>query len=214
MPVKNRQYNHNSNLIRMKILHLISSPQGETSNSKKLGNAIVEKLLMANPESELVVRNLNENVLPHLDETIISSFYTPDEYITPQLKEVAKQSDGVVAQVVNADVVVIGAPIYNYGIHSSLKVWIDHLVRVRKTVSFADGTPKGLITGKKVYLAVSSGAVFSEGYYKPFDFVEPYLRAALGLVGITDITTYRSEGTSMPGIMEAGLQNAIDSIAV
>jgi len=198
----------------MKILHVISSPQGEASNSIKLGEAIVDKLVQVHPDSEVTVRNLNENSLPHLDESIISSFYTPDELITSVHIENAKQSDQVVAQVRNADIIVIGAPIYNYGIPSPLKVWIDHLVRVRKTVSFADGTPRGLIKDKKVYLAVSSGAVFSEGYYKPFDFVEPYLRAALGLVGLTDITVYRSEGTSMPGIMEAGLQKAIDSILV
>jgi len=198
----------------MKILHVISSPQGEASNSIKLGEAIVDKLVQVHPDSEVTVRNLNENSLPHLDESIISSFYTPDELTTSVHIENAKQSDQVVAQVRNADIIVIGAPIYNYGIPSPLKVWIDHLVRVRKTVSFADGTPRGLIKDKKVYLAVSSGAVFSEGYYKPFDFVEPYLRAALGLVGLTDITVYRSEGTSMPGIMAAGLQKAIDSILV
>ena len=198
----------------MKVLHIISSPQGEASNSIKLGNAIVERLLQTNPNSQVTVRDLNENKLPHLDEAIIASFYTPDELITPVHIENAKQSDEVVAQVRNADVIVIGAPIYNYGIPSPLKVWIDHLVRVRKTVSFADGTPRGLINGKKVYIAVSSGAVFSEGYYKPFDFVEPYLRAGLGLVGFHDITVYRSEGTSMPGIMEAGLQKAIDSIVI
>jgi len=198
----------------MKILHIISSPQGGASNSIKLGSAIVDKLVQANPNSEVTVRNLNDNPLPHLDESIIASFYTPDELLTPVHIENAKQSDEVVAQVRNADVIVIGAPIYNYGIPSPLKVWIDHLVRVRKTVSFADGTPRGLITGKRLYIAASSGAVFSEGYYKPFDFVVPYLRAALGLVGITDITVYRSEGTSMPGIMDAGLKNAIDSITV
>jgi len=198
----------------MKILHVISSPQGKASNSIKLGNAIVDKLVQADPNSDVTVRNLNKNSLPHLDESIIASFFTPDELNTPVHIEKAKQSDEVVAQVRNADVIVIGAPIYNYGIPSPLKVWIDHLVRVRKTVSFADGIPQGLIKGKRVFIAVSSGAVFSEGYYKPFDFVEPYLRAALGLVGITDIIVYRSEGTSMPGIMEAGLKKAINSIIV
>jgi len=198
----------------MKILHVISSPQGKASNSIKLGNAILDKLVQANPESDVYVRNLNDNPLPHLDESTIASFYTPDELITSVHIEDAKKSDEVVAEVRNSDVIIIGAPIYNYGIPSPLKVWIDHLVRVRKTVSFSEGTPRGLIKGKRVFLAVSSGAVFSEGYYKPFDFVEPYLRAALGLVGITDITVYRSEGTSMPGIMEAGLKKAIESITV
>jgi len=198
----------------MKILHLISSPQGEASVSIKLGNAIVEKLVQANPGSQVTVRNLTEQAYPHLDASHISSFFTPAEFFGPEHEEGARHSDEAIAQLLDTDVIVIGAPMYNYGIHTSLKSWIDQVVRVQKTVSFSASGSQGLVTGKKIYLAITTGAVFTEGYYKPFDFIEPYLRAVFALIGISDVTVYRAEGLNIPGIRETAFEKAVESIAV
>jgi len=198
----------------MKILHLISSPQGEASISIKLGNAIVEKLVQASPGSQVTVRNLTEQPYPHLQASHITSFFTPVEFFGPEHEEGARLSDEAIAQVLDTDIIVIGAPMYNYGIHTSLKSWIDQVVRVQRTVSFSSSGSQGLLKGKKVYLAITTGAVFTEGYYKAFDFIEPYLRAVLALIGITDVTVYRAEGLNIPGIKETAFEKAVASIAI
>ena len=101
---------------------------------------------------------------------------------------------------------------YNFGIPSTLKAWIDHIVRAGVTFRYSDGFPEGLIKNKKVYLAISSGGVYSEGPMKSYDFTEPYLRTALGFIGLTDITVFRVEGTFVPGVKETALPKAIDSV--
>jgi len=93
-----------------------------------------------------------------------------------------------------------------------LKAWIDHVVRAGVTFSYENGAPKGYLTGKKIYLAIASGAVFSEGVYKAYDFVEPYLRATLSFIGMSDITVFRIEGTMMPDVKDTAWQKSTDAV--
>ncbi|WP_316825074.1 FMN-dependent NADH-azoreductase [Pedobacter miscanthi] len=198
----------------MKILHLISSPRGAASFSIKLGNAIVEKLQAVNPDSTLITHNLVESPFPHLEEVHINSFFTPLESHTPEFAEAIKHSNEAIAELKDADAIVIGAPMYNFGIHSSLKAWIDHIARAGQTFSYSEKGPEGLVKNKKVYLAISSGGVYSEGPMKPYDFTESYLRSVLGFLGMTDVTVYRAEGLNMPDLKEVALDKAIESIAI
>lgn len=198
----------------MKILHIISSPRGEDSFSIKLGNAIIEKLKGVHPGSSVNVHNLVTTPFPHLEEVHLRSFFTPAEQHTPELSAAVRHSDAAIAEVVEADIIVIGVPMYNFNIHSTLKAWIDHLARAHKTFRYGENGPEGLILGKKVYLAIATGGVYSEGPYKPFDFTEPYLRAVLGFMGMTDITAYRVEGISLPNLKDDALNIAIDKIDV
>jgi FMN-dependent NADH-azoreductase len=197
----------------MKILHLISSPRGEASFSTKLGNAIVEKLQAANPDSTLTTHNLTDTPFPHLEEVHINSFFTPQENHTPELAEAVKRSNKAIAELKEADAVVIGVPMYNFSIHSSLKVWIDHIARAGQTFSYSESGVEGLVKNKKVYLAISSGGVYSEGPMKPYDFTESYLRSVLGFLGMTDVTVYRAEGLNMPDLKDVALDKAIESIS-
>jgi FMN-dependent NADH-azoreductase len=197
---------------KMKILHLISSPRGEASFSTKLGNAIVEKLQAANPDHTLTIRNLAESPFPHLEEVHINSFFTPKENHTPEFTEAIKHSDEAIAQLKDADVLVIGVPLYNFGIPSTLKSWIDHIARAGQTFSYSENGPEGLVKNKKLYLAISSGGVYSEGPMKAYDFTESYLRSVLGFLGMTDVTVYRAEGLSIPDVKEVALDKAIESI--
>ena len=198
----------------MKILHLISSPRGGASFSIKLGNAIVEKLQTANPDITLTTHNLVESPFPHLEEVHINSFFTPQESHTPEFVEAIKHSNEAIAQLKDADAIVIGAPMYNFGIHSSLKAWIDHIARAGQTFSYSEKGPEGLVKNKKVYLAISSGGVYSEGPMKSYDFTESYLRSVLGFLGMTDVTVYRAEGLNMPDLKEVALDKAIESITI
>lgn len=197
------------------ILHIISSASGQASVSVPLGNAIIEKIRQTYPGSIVKERNLLEKPLPHLEEAHVTSFFTPPEYRTAENLEAIIHSDEVVQEIKEADILVIGAPMYNFGIHSNLKTWIDHLIRVGLTFKYDDqGNQTGLIEGKKVYLALVSGAVYSEGPMRPADYVEPYLKTILSFIGLSDITSIRVEGLAIPGLKDTAFQKAIGSICI
>ncbi|BAU52406.1 FMN-dependent NADH-azoreductase [Mucilaginibacter gotjawali] len=195
-----------------KILHIISSPRGAASLSIKLGNAIIEKIKAEYPGSTVVERNLVTEHFPQLEEAHIASFFTPAENRTAASIEAARHSDEAIQEIEEADILVIGAPLYNFSIHSSLKAWIDHIVRAGITFKYDENGAHGMIKGKKVYIALSSGGIYSEGPWKPFDYVEPYLKHILSFIGLKDITTFRVEGTNIPGVKETALENGISSI--
>lgn len=197
-----------------KILHIISSPRGEESFSIKLGKSIVEKIQAAYPGSTVKENNLVEKQYPHLEEAQITSFYTPEEYRTPAAIVALRNSDEAIGEIMDADTIVIGAPFYNFSIHSTLKAWIDHISRVNVTFRFTENGPEGLIHGKKVYIAIASGGIYSEGAMQSFDFSAPYLKAILGFLGITDVNIIRVEGTAIPEVKDSALEKAINSIVL
>jgi len=196
------------------ILHIITSPRASESVSIQLGNAIVKQLQDTFPGSAVATLNLATHPLPHLDELTITALRTPADQQTTIQKEALTASDAAIAQLLDADILVIGVPLYNFGIPSNLKSWLDHIIRAGKTFSYTAEGPKGLVEGKKVYMAFSSGAVYSEGPYKDFDFATPYVTTALGWIGITDVTAVRAEGLGIPGVKETALEKAIEAFAV
>jgi FMN-dependent NADH-azoreductase len=116
-----------------KILHIISSPRGAASFSIKLGNAIVEKLKAEYPGSTVKETDLVNQHFPHLEEAHLTSFFTPAENRTPENIIAVKHSDDAIQDILDADIIVIGAPMYNFTIHSALKAWLDHVVRAGVT---------------------------------------------------------------------------------
>lgn len=196
------------------ILHLISSPRQESSFSIKLGRAIIEQLQEKHPDSTVNEVNLIQENFPHLDAPHLQSFFTPKENLTAEDLEAIRYSDQALSDLFEADFIIIGAPLYNFSIHSALKAWIDHIARAGITFRYTENGPEGLVKGKKVYIAMSAGGVYSEGPYQPFDFVTPYLKTVLGFMGMTDIAVYRAEGVNIPELKEHALARAIESIAV
>jgi len=197
-----------------KILHIISSPRGGASQSIKLGNSIIEKIEAKNPGSTVTETNLVNLDFPHLDISHIVSFFTPKENYTPENEAAIKYSDEAIKSIFDADIIVIGAPLYNFTIHSSLKAWIDHIVRRGITFKYGENGPQGLILNKKVYVAMSSGGVYSEGPMQPLDFVIPYLKTILGFVGLKDISVFRIEGTAIPGNEQTAVEKGLNSIVI
>ncbi|WP_264537322.1 FMN-dependent NADH-azoreductase [Flavobacterium sp. N1736] len=195
-----------------KVLKIVASIKGDTSFSNKLSNAVVEKLEKVYGAVQLQTLDLSKAPSPYLDEVNFGAFYAPEDTHTAEQKEAVKYSDDAINDLLAAEIIVIGVPVYNFGIPAVLKGWIDQVARGGKTFSYADGSPKGLLTDKKVYLAIASGAIFSDGPYKAYDFSEPYLRAVLGFLGITDITVFRVEGTAIPDFAEAALPKALASV--
>ena len=160
------------------------------------------------------VRDLNEHPFPHLEEANLAAFYTPADQHTPENKEAVRHSDQAIAEIQDADIIVIGVPFYNFGIPSALKAWVDHITRVNVTFRYSEAGIEGLIKDKVVYLALASGGIYSSGPMQPYDFAAPYMTSLLGFLGITDLTVFRVEGAAYPGQEEAALQKGIDSIVL
>lgn len=191
------------------ILYLKSSLQGEASYSKKLGDAIIEKIQIKYPGSTVDELDLVSSDIPHLKPEVLHAMFTPKpDQAAIQL------SDTLVKQLFAADIIVIGAPLINFTIPSALKAWIDHITRAGITFGYGENGPVGKVTGKKVYIAMSSGGVYSEGPGKANDFVAPYLKAFLGFLGMTDITVFRAEGLKVPGVKEQAMEKALASILI
>ena len=198
-----------------KVLRIISSPRGEASVSIKLGNAIVEKIKEKYADSVVKERDLTKTLFPHLDEALINSFFTPADSLSAEQLEMVKQSDEAIAELQEADIYVIDAPFYNFAIPSTLKAYIDHIARSGITFRYNEnGQPEGLLKNKKVYVAIASGGVYSEGVLQSFDFVSPYLKFILGFFGITDVTIIRAEGLVIDGIKETAFEKGVESIVI
>lgn len=197
-----------------RILHLISSLQEKGSHSIELGRAIVERIQEKYPGSTLEELNLVDIEIPHLNPAVLRTFFIPGDQLTAEERASIRFSDEMVKQLLAADIIVIGAPLYNFTIHTSLKAWIDHITRAGITFGYGENGPVGKVVGKKVYVAMSSGGVYSEGPGKANDFVAPYLNAFLGFLGMTDLTVVRAEGLKVPGVKEYAMAKAIDSIAI
>ena len=198
----------------MNILHLISSPRKGASYSIQLGSALVEKLQAAHPGSTVHVHDLTNTPFPHLEEVHLQSFFTPVESRTPDQQAAVQHSDQAIAELMAADTIVIGAPLYNFGISSTLKAWIDHIARAGLTFRYSASGPEGLVKGKKVYLAVSSGGIYSAGPTATYDFVVPYLKVVLGFLGMTDVTVARAEGSSNPDLQARAVEKGLASVVV
>ncbi|KPH15241.1 FMN-dependent NADH-azoreductase [Chryseobacterium sp. ERMR1:04] len=198
-----------------RILHLKSSLLGKESYSVKLGNAIIEKIQEKYPNNELEELDLVEMKMPHLTPEVLHTFFIPAEKLNENEKESICLSDQLVTQLMLSDIIVIGAPLINFTIHTSLKAWIDHITRPGITFGYGEnGLPVGKVTGKKVYIAMSSGGVYSEAPGNTNDFVAPYLKAFLGFLGMTDVTVIRAEGLKVPGLKELAMEKAIESIKI
>jgi FMN-dependent NADH-azoreductase len=193
------------------VLHIDSSPLGERSVSRQLTARVLDVLRAKDGNINVVTRDIGANPLPHLSGAVIAAFLTPTGQGGPSVADAVRLSDQTVDELLNADLIVIGAPMYNLGIPSSLKAWIDHVVRVGRTFRYgASGRPESLVPpGKKVIVASSRGGIYTDGPQKPFDFQETYLGAVFGFLGLTDVSFIRAEGVSMgPEAARNAMQSA------
>lgn len=168
-----------------KLLVVETSPRGHASISRQLTRRFVTNWQTARPQGVVVVRDLCETDLPHVDAAWLRAYFTPPDSQSPQMKEALRQSDILVAELLATDHLVIGTPVYNYNVPAALKGWIDHIVRKGQTLGF-DG--KGLLTGKKATVVIASGGSYGEGSpIRDRDIATQYLRLILGVLGIEDV---------------------------
>ncbi|MFS4430645.1 FMN-dependent NADH-azoreductase [Chryseobacterium sp. S90] len=188
------------------ILHIISSARGEQSYSNKLSSFILERLLQQGNINKITVRDLVKDTPPHADEVSIHEFYKHPGLYDEQSQQLLSYANMIVNEVCEADIIIIGTPMFNLGISTPLKAWLDQLIRAGVTYVFDEHWDRvGQFKGKKVYLAVASGGRSAEG--AP-DYVSAYIKDVFrNYTGITDVETYRIEGT-----MENGFTADYESI--
>jgi len=173
------------------LLVINSSAAREGSVSRTLVEDAVASLLEANPTAKVVRRDLGSNPVPHLTvDTLNGVRGTPS---TPEEHEARALSNALIAELREADTVVIGAPMYNFSVATGLRSWFDYVLRAGETFSYSEAGPKGLLTGKRVIVVESRGGLYSEGPASAIDFQEPYLRHLLGFIGLTDVKFVHAE---------------------
>ncbi|QHN02915.1 FMN-dependent NADH-azoreductase [Granulicella sp. WH15] len=178
------------------LLHIDSSPLYGRSVSRELTGAFVSQWKASNPDGKVVDRDLNATQIPPINADWVGAIFTPEEAHTPEQKQLLALSDSLIAELQQTDEYVIGVPMHNFSVPSVLKLWIDQIARVGKTFSYADGTPKGLILGKKATFIIATGGIYdAQTQMASLNFVEPYLRSLFGFLGLTDATFLTAGGT-------------------
>jgi FMN-dependent NADH-azoreductase len=173
------------------LLVINSSAAREDSVSRVLVQETVERLLAEHPEATVKSRDLGRDPVPHLSvDTLAGVRGVP---ASDAERKARVLSDELIAELRAADTLVIGAPMYNFGVSTPLRAWFDYVLRAGETFSYSEAGPKGLLTGKRVIVIESRGGLYSEGPASAIDFQEPYLRHLLGFVGLTDVTFVRAE---------------------
>lgn len=183
----------------MNILHISASPQGAQSASRALSNHVVERLLARHPGAIVTLRELagsdEDAALPHIDAGYALALSSAAN--EPGLDGAQLRSDGLIEELVRSDIVVIGTPMHNLTVPSTLKSWIDHVVRINRTLRPTPQGKVGNLHDRPVYLALASGGIRTGERARQPDFLEPYLRAILAMVGLKDVTVFSAEGMAM-----------------
>jgi len=196
----------------MKLLQIDASPR-QDSVSRQLTSLFAANWKQQVPAGQIVHRDLANSPLGLVtDDWIAGAFSNPDQR-TSAHRSALQYSDKLIEELQAADVVVIGDPMHNFTISTRLKAWLDQVVRFGKTVSYGESGPKGLVSGKKVYVITSRGGAYPSGTPNAqFDFQEPYLRHILGFIGLTDITFIHAENQGKPDLAIAAKAAAIQRI--
>lgn len=200
----------------MRILHIDSSAESaDASYSRRISAAIVRALVATDSNARVDYRDLAATPPPHIDGALRAGWMATDGLRTPPQVEAVTLSEGYVGELMAADVLVVGAPMYNFSIPSPLKSWIDHVAVAGQTFRYTpEGRPEGLIRGKRAYLALARGGIYSEGPAASLDHQESYLRAVLGFLGITEVEALRVEGVAYgPDPARAALEAALAQAA-
>ncbi len=188
----------------MNILQINSSARawsnGQGSQSTRLANELVERLRAAHPAASLTLRDLTAAPHPALDEATLGALFTPADARSAEQHARMALDQALIDEVKAADVIVIGVPMVNFGITSQLKNWIDAIMKAGFTFKYTASGPVGLVEGKKVYAVLTRGGIYRD---QPHDTMVPYVKQALGFLGMSDIEFIYAEGLAMGPDAEA-----------
>lgn len=197
----------------MNVLIVTSSANGAESVSSRLIDEFTVRLREAEPGLASVRRDIGAEPIPHLTERTVHAIRgkAPE---TPAERDAIALSDALIAELREADLIVIGAPMYNFGMASTLKTWFDHVLRARVTFRYTEAGPEGLLEGKKAVVVESRAGLYSEGPSAAMDFQEPHIRFLLGFMGIDDVTFVRAEKLAFgPEAAERSIAEAVAELS-
>lgn len=192
------------------LLHIKTSILGEHSQSIQLAERYIAQWQQNNPTGQIIERDLIAEPVPHLDAPRMAALRAPNEPPTAEQAEVIAYADGLLDEIKQADQIVIGLPLYNFGVPSQLKAYFDHLARAGVTFSYTETGPVGLIEGKQVVAFATRGGLYRE---QGADFQVPFVQQFLGFIGLTDVKVIYAEGLAMGDVADAALSNAHSEIA-
>ncbi|MGF6233498.1 FMN-dependent NADH-azoreductase [Inquilinus ginsengisoli] len=175
-----------------RILFVSCSPRGRAAESHRLAQRIIGHLLEMQPDAIVMERMIGWGTIDHVDENYAIAQASSSD---PSQSGSISVSDELIQELESADVVVIGTPMHNFTVPSVLKAWIDHVVRVRRTFNVTPGGKVGLLRNCPVLVAVASGGRFSGERARQPDFLTPYLKAVLGIIGLRDLAFFSVQGT-------------------
>lgn len=178
----------------MKILQINASARSADSNSTRLANSVTARLLARHADASVDVRDLDAQPHPVLDNASLTALFTPAEQRSAEQAARVALDDALIAQLQAADAIVIGVPMYNFGIPVQLKTWIDAVARAGVTFRYTANGPEGLLKGKKVYVALARGGLYRD---TPADSQVPYLTSVLGFIGLNEVEFIYAEGLAL-----------------
>ena len=178
----------------MKILQINASARREGANSTQVANRVTERLQAANPGATVTLRDLAANPVPALDEAMLGALFTPAEQRSAEQAAAVAGYDALIAELQAHDALVLGVPMYNFGVSSQFKNWIDAVARAGVTFQYSATGPQGLVKGKTVYVAFARGGLYRD---TPNDSQTPYLKSVLGFLGMSDVRFIFAEGLNM-----------------
>lgn len=193
------------------VLVIESSARQQGSVSRELTQQFIAKWQAAHPADQIQVRDLAAEPVPHLDATLLGGWMTPSEQQSEAEKAALARSNQLTDELLAADVLVLAAPMYNFSIPSTLKAWLDHVLRAGVTFKYTETGPQGLLTGKRAFVLTARGGIYAGS---GLDHQEPYLRQALAFIGIHDVQFIHAEGLNLGAeFSEKGLAQAKAKLA-
>jgi FMN-dependent NADH-azoreductase len=190
----------------MNILQINASARREGANSTQLANTVVQRLKASNPGATHTLRDLAVTPHPMLDEAALGALFTTADQRSPEQAARVALDDLLIAELQAHDTLVLGVPMYNFGVPVQLKAWIDAIARVGVTFQYTANGPEGQLTGKTVYVALARGGLYRD---TPNDSQVPYLKAVLGFLGLKDVRFIYAEGLAMgPEAVSKGFAQA------
>lgn len=194
-----------------RVLVIESSARQQGSVSRELTQQFIANWQAAHPADQIQVRDLAAEPVPHLDATLLAGWMTPSEQQTEAEKAALARSNQLTDELLAADVLVLAAPMYNFAIPSTLKAWLDHVLRAGVTFKYTETGPQGLLTGKRAFVLTARGGIYAGS---GLDHQEPYLRQALAFIGIHDVQFIHAEGLNLGAeFSEKGLAQAKAKLA-
>ena len=194
-----------------RVLVIESSARQQGSVSRELTQQFIAKWQATHPADQIQVRDLAAEPVPHLDATLLGGWMTPSEQQSEAEKAALARSNQLTDELLAADVLVLAAPMYNFAIPSTLKAWLDHVLRAGVTFKYTETGPQGLLTGKRAFVLTARGGIYAGS---GLDHQEPYLRQALAFIGIHDVQFIHAEGLNLGAeFSEKGLAQAKAKLA-